>query len=230
MKHTKQIIGLLALTGAAIAPATSFAYDKTSTDNKIGIYITPKLLIGSTYMDTYAEGRGWAKSKALIATGGGSLAMGYDFSKRTRVPIRTELEYATFTKAELTSFTHQESYTLSNQVSTLFVNAYYKFKPDSWSSTYIGVGLGTATIKAEGSVNGSRSGNYYHGNASSNVSNFAYNIAFGSEMKINNSIALDIGYRFADLGSVKRIGDSTFNFETKNLYQHQVSAGLRFTF
>ena len=73
---------------------------------------------------------------------------------------------------------------------------------------------------------------------SKTVTNFAWNIGLGLGYQITNNIALDVGYRFADLGKVKtkwynwtwsEPGDG-WGLETKRIYQHQFSMGARFTF
>ena len=242
IKQIKRIMGLMAVTGMLMFPVKAIA-----TDGQLGIYVTPKIIYGLTYMkDVKVNGLGGngtfsdSMGSHWDSTLGGSLAVGYDFSKRLRVPVRGELEYAAFTKAEVEEWPKgwpQDKFRQSNNVQTLFVNAYYDINTGTRFTPYVGAGIGAGFIRTKGR-------DHYTGmyvsevdnTDSKTVTNFAWNIGLGLGYQITNNIALDMGYRFADLGKVKTnwLKWSTpghgWELETKRLYQHQFSLGARFTF
>jgi len=102
MKSIKRVMGLMAVVGMLMFPLKAIA-----ADGQLGIYVAPKIIYGLTYMKDvkYQEidvGNPWTFDidSKWDNTFGGSLAAGYDFSKRLTVPVRAELEYAAFTKAD----------------------------------------------------------------------------------------------------------------------------------
>ena len=168
---------------------------------------------------------------------GGSLAAGFDFSKRLRVPIRGEIEYSAFTKAKAETEIRRwgEDYEQSYRVQTLFLNVYYDINTRTRFVPYVGAGLGAGSIKTKDSVrlpNGRSSGDV----GSRTVTNFAWNVGLGLGYQITNNITLDASCRFVDLGKVEADwgpwpgGGSDWRMSTKRLYQHQFSFGARFTF
>ena len=69
---------------------------------------------------------------------------------------------------------------------------------------------------------------------SKTVTNFAWNVGAGLGYDFTENWTLDVGYRFAHLGSVKTKtysdDESTYHGKTSDLYQHQVAIGVRYTF
>jgi len=220
----KRIIGLLALAAVLAVPMLASA-----DDGKLGIYLTPKAVYGAVYMNDvkYREkdddypvlGSEWDN------TFGGSLAVGYDFSKT--LLVRSELEYAIFTKAKGEP---RSSEFQSYNIQTLFVNVYYDINTGTKFTPYVGAGIGAGFIKTEGRADFDDGGT-----GSKTVTNFAWNLGLGLGYHIMNNVVLDIGYRFADLGAVKTNWDPylsgvPWRMETKRLYQHQCSIGARIGF
>ena len=234
----KRIMGLMIMASVLMFPLTAKA-----ADSQLGIYVAPKIIYGLTYMKDvkhkevwYGTPDPWNMGSHQDNTFGGSLAAGYDFSKKLNVPVRAELEYAAFTKAEAEDMLWGVTYSYqSNNIQTLFANVYYDINTGTKFTPYVGAGIGAGFIRAKG---------YYYDNRyitdSKTVTNFAWNIGLGLGYEITKNVALDIGYRFADLGKAKTGRDDWewrtsypgdgFQMKTKRIYQHQFSMGARFTF
>ncbi|MCL2763626.1 MAG: acyloxyacyl hydrolase [Treponema sp.] len=233
MKSIKSIIGLMVMAGMLMFPLKAIA-----ADGQLGIYVAPKIIYGLTYMKdvkyyevasgpfTHDIGSHWDN------TFGGSLAAGYDFSKKLNIPVRGELEYAAFTKAEAEGSLWGGSVSCqSNNIQTLFANVYYDINTRTKFTPYVGAGMGVGFIRTKGKVDWVSEVN---NTGSKTVTNFAWNIGLGLGYQITNNVAFDVGYRFADLGKVQTKWDErpwgTWRMDTKRIYQHQFSMGARFTF
>ena len=216
---------VLALAGALALPmATVSASD---------IYITPKLNYGATLMKgvtSYYHGWGGGVNERLGTewddSFGLSLAAGYDFSEKFNQPVRTELEYATFTKAETSPLRYPtEYYKQSHQVRTLFMNVYYDINTNTKFTPYIGAGLGAGFVKTKGF-------SYSEPIDSKYVTKVAWNVGIGVGYQLADNLTLDVSYRFTDLGRVKTKAVGWFEEQmlTKDLYQHNIGIGVRIGF
>jgi len=236
MKSIKSIIGLMVMAGMLMFPLKAIA-----ADGQLGIYVAPKVIYGLTYMKDVkyqefltAGYRGWSMGSHWDSTFGGSLAAGYDFSKKLNVPVRAELEYAVFSKAEAEKeLWGDTTFRQLNNIQTLFVNVYYDINTGTRFTPYVGAGMGAGFIRTKGWANW-RGGDITN-TGSRTETNFAWNIGMGLGYEITKNIALDVGYRFADLGKVQTNlfdwgGGDWWGMETKRIYQHQFSMGARFTF
>ena len=228
MKWFKRIIGLLALAGMlAVPPAASAA------DGQLGIYVAPKIIYGAAFMKDVALQDIPIPVKVSLGnkwddTFGGSLAAGYDFSKKLRVPVRVELEYAIFSETEAgDSIMGMIEVKQLYDVQTLFLNAYYDIRTGTKFTPYIGAGLGAGFIRTE-----IRLADILTDLGSRTVTNFAWNVGLGLGYQITDNVALDISYRFADLGKVKTDRGPLLgvSLNTRRLYQHQFGIGARISF
>ena len=227
----------MALVIALMVPATAFA-----AGDQRGVYVAPKLVYGLSQAagtKAHADFMGTSGSLRINDTDsvfGGSIALGYDFGKNCNAPIRTELEYAGFSKAEakknfsdplLGSMSLKQSF----NVQTLFANAYWDINTKSQFTPYVGGGLGMGIVKTKGTAGVS---GFSDSTGSRTVTDFAWNIGAGLGYDITDNWALDVGYRFVGLGSVKTKtyddGVASLYGKTNNLFQHQISLGLRYTF
>ena len=244
----KRIIGMMVLAVALMVPSASFA-----EGDQIGVYVAPKFVYGYTMMNS-VKGVGLGAGDPEPTTYrvgskddnvfGGSLAIGYDFDKRFRVPIRTELEYTIFSEAEAKrnysygEFFPDEDLTRRQtfRIQTLFLNAYWDINTGTQFTPYVGAGIGAAFIKTEGNSSGSNpiEGSWDMDFGSKTVTNFAWNVGAGLGYDITNNWTVDLGYRFVGLGSVKTAtyheGGEWIRMKSSGLYQHQVSLGIRYTF
>ena len=256
----KRIIGLMAMVSMLIFSSASFA-----AAEQIGVYVAPKFVYGLTQMQS-VKGIGSDSNDIAMGTPytaypvgsktdnafGGSLAIGYDFNKKFNIPVRTELEYAAFSKVEAKKtwaegvwiddevLTRKQSY----QIQTLFTNVYYDINTGTKFTPYVGAGLGMAFIKTKGHTknaypNDPGNPEEWSGSwGSRNVTNFAWNVGGGLGYDIADNVTIDAGYRFVGLGKVNTktytetdgADWSNIIMKTKNLYQHQFAIGVRFTF
>lgn len=229
---------------------------KAETTDKTGIYVTPKFIYGiGTFkgkVTDVAEGT-MASKNATESSFGGALAIGYDFSKRLDVPVRVELEYAANSRMDK-KMKHSwfeagygeglEDYKMKIDVQSLFLNAYYDFKNSTAFTPYIGAGVGLAFVGANVSEDGAEDipgvsnddWNYSFGKKTR--TNFAWNVGLGCAYALNDTVSIDLGYRYADFGKAKTKSHSglddgkpfTVYGKAQNVAMHQFMLGARFTF
>jgi len=181
----------------------------------------------------FNPGRGSANDTDHVF--GGALAVGYDFNKQHGAPVRAELEYGAFTRAEgKANVLGGGTVTMKTQAQTLFTNAYLDIPTGTQFTPYVGAGLGMAFLNARADFEAPGSRQSY---GSRNNTNFAWNVGAGVACEVVENVALDLGYRFAGLGEAKTKSSGAGGglsqndrFEAKNLYMHQLSLGLRFSF
>ena len=211
-----------------------------------GVYVAPKFLMmwqnNQFNAETNIAGtRGpWGEMFNSQFTMGGALAIGYDFFPKHQIPIRAELEFAMRgdnkkSYGENNGERAGELKSLTN-ASTLMANFFYDFHNDSDFTPYITAGAGIAFIRVENKV-------YTYGpelkwmDESDNFTNFAWNIGAGMAYNINENIAVDLGYRYVNMGNVSMSGSRTLpggakvNYESDNyISNHEIALGVRFTF
>ena len=241
----KRILGVLLLVGVMVTPTVALAGEQ------IGVYVAPKFVYGLTQMNNFKghfseDGDSYSikKSNKTDDTFGGSIAIGYDFDKQFGVPIRAELEYAGFSKAESKKTYGDDDYTSKMKqtfnIQTLFVNAYWDIDTGTQFTPYVGAGLGMAFIRTKFKDSGYEyadpDDSWSDSTSSKTVTNFAWNVGAGLGYDFTENWTLDVGYRFVGLGSVKTKtyssseDDFSMYGKTSNLYQHQVAVGIRYTF
>lgn len=205
-------ICLLLVPGAALA-------------GDLGVYLEPKLFYGYTVLDTMKGEHpgGRIKSDDSDDVFGGGLALGYNFAQRFNLPLRTELEFSYFSEAEGSFSKRGHRVKQDLDIGTLFANAYWDFKNQSAFTPYVGAGLGLAFIDSQGKVDGRSLG-------SKESTNFAWNAGAGLGYAITKDLDVSLGYRFAWLGDAKTKSKQGYRAKSEDVYMHQVSLGLRYTF
>ena len=164
-------------------------------------------------------------TKGLAVIG---LAVGYDFKPAHDIPLRAEFEYAWRGKKELDRDT-TDSIKVGAQ--SFFLNGYFDIHNSSPVTPYIGAGLGLASVSSEFQYVSDDPG-VPSFSISKTKTNFAWNVGVGAAWEITDSMALDLGYRYADLGKVDGSGVDEgiiISMDTK-VTTHEVLLGLRFTF
>ena len=138
----------------------------------------------------------------------GSVAGGLAFGL-PQGTVRTEIEY---TYRDEISGEIATGVKARFQSQSLFLNVYYDL-PVNWIvKPYIDGGIGYSRV--EGKIDGDKK----------NKDIFGWNLGLGVAYSFTKNFALDLGYRYVDLGQYKRAGAKA------DLYNHEFYAGLRYTF
>jgi len=205
------------LTVLALAAVWTLA--QAASARADGLYLTPKIGYSRMIADLQASAAGTTVSES---NGGNQaslgLAVGYDFKRAYDLPLRLEYEYVWRGKKELVNNADEKG---KFGAQSSFVNAYFDIYNPSPVTPYIGAGLGFAVVSVEYEVPG-----YF--SYSETKANFAWNIGAGVAWKISDSVALDLGYRYADFGNA---GTSILGVDLDaDLTAKEVLLGLRYTF
>lgn len=248
--------GMLLLAACFVLSAQVKA--EAEPTDKIGVYVAPKFVygIGTFKGKAIDSATGTLASKNATENAfGGAFAIGYDFSKRLDVPVRVELEYAATSRMDKTANSSWfeegygegwEDYKTKIDVQSLFLNAYYDFKNSTAFTPYIGAGVGLAFVGTKMNVNGyedsidvsNDSWDYTVGKKTR--TNFAWNVGLGCSYALNETVSIDLGYRYADFGKAKTKTltgyddvdnvNFTIHGKAKRVAMHQFMLGARFTF
>ena len=233
---------------AAILSTSSFAYADS------GLYTSLKAGVSDTKFEDY---------KLDLADGNDSLvfkhkdadetiypnisaAIGFDFSKVSKVNARAELEYtykdkatfapnissAIFNGVEVQAPEGIPSF-LVNELRTqsLMLNGYYDFKNKSKFTPYLSAGVGVSRIENKVSINPEAFGTSENITTDTN-NNFTWTAGAGVAYKVTENVALDLAYRYVDAGET----DVSQSFEgaklknTADLVSHDYSLGVRYNF
>ena len=99
---------------------------------------------------------------------------------------------------------------------SVMANAYFDYLTCTPWTPYVGAGIGSAYLKADG------------GEEAKSVYNLAWQVMAGLTYDINSNWTLDAGYRYADLGRIrKNSGDSVAKLTARD---HEIMLGVRYTF
>ena len=212
------------------------------------LYITPKIFYAKQKGDL--SGGRWVNNDWYRGVLGGNdddtnfgfgLSLGNDFSYSTSLPIRAEVEYvyhgdAKFGKGPsvITSAAPARvaSHSFNIKAHTLMVNGFYDFNIDSIITPYVGGGLGVSYMKTDYKAHINGNGAPTNVKVSNNNWNFAWNIGGGAVYQFTEAMAVDVGYRYYDLGTAEpgSVNTSDYRGSPKADYTaHELSVGLRFT-
>ena len=99
---------------------------------------------------------------------------------------------------------------------SVMANAYFDYLTCTPWTPYVGAGIGSAYLKAD------------DGNQAKSVYNLAWQVMAGLTYDINSHWTLDAGYRYADLGRIrKNSGDRVAKLTARD---HEIMLGVRYTF
>lgn len=125
---------------------------------------------------------------------------------------------------------------LKADIETYMFNLYYDIDTGTKLTPYVGAGIGLAHIDAKSSYDHPGAA-YSHVNESD--TKFAWQLSAGAAYALTDNLAVDLGYRYTDLGSIK--GNSDFmdaqtgavaaplNMKA-DFESHEVMLGARYTF
>ena len=105
---------------------------------------------------------------------------------------------------------------------SLMANAYFDYLTCTPWTPYVGAGIGTSYLKYN--ING--------GEEKKSVYNLAWQVMAGIGYDINANWTLDAGYRYADLGRIRKHETNEDGFDTTKLAvrNHEAMLGIRYTF
>ncbi|MEQ5128002.1 OmpW family outer membrane protein [Providencia alcalifaciens] len=179
---------------------------------------------------------------------GGNIAVGYDFSKTTTLPLRTELEFGMREKASTSHnlessndpgvFSSSDDVKTDITLNTVMLNTYYDFKNDTKFTPYVSVGLGMASINHKMRYDYNEHivsmNQFTHEKftKSKTTTNFAWSVGLGSQYRVNNHVSLDMGYRFLDAGKSEAsyYADSQENTSKVKVRSHDIMFGVTYRF
>lgn len=253
MKLKKMLMGLALASLTAMVPSVASAQTGP-------YYLAPKLLYSHQKTNSF-EATTVSASQAYSSlyvgqdksdnVWGGGLAIGYDFGSMGYSPVRAEIEFLARTGSEtkfpttLTGISGgwgptYDSYTIKNNIYTLFANVYLDFTNDSALTPYIGAGIGGAYVDSDFSnlsYTPQTISPYYHAKGEQSSWNFAWNVSAGVAWQLTNNMALDLSYRYSDFGeldsgagNIQFIGGELSQYKAKaDLTAHEAILGLRIT-
>ena len=100
---------------------------------------------------------------------------------------------------------------------SVMANAYFDYLTCTPWTPYVGAGIGSAYLKADG------------GEEAKSVYNLAWQVMAGVAYDINSHWTVDAGYRYADLGRIRQnFGDG--NVAKLTARDHEIMLGVRYTF
>ena len=217
---------MLLLAACFLLPTQADATEKT------GVYIAPKFVLNVQHAKGELPDTGftsWTGSETE-ANAGGAIAVGYDFAPKFALPIRAELEYGAYGNLSKTSTLAVRG--IGNLglkyeagIQTLLANVYWDITEWNNFTPYVGAGLGVAFVKTEGTLS--------LASISDSISEtkevFAGQIGVGCSYAFNDTVAVDLGYRFLMMGNGE-VEYSGIKLYSKENYAHQIMLGLRVTF
>ncbi|MDR3289876.1 MAG: outer membrane beta-barrel protein [Rickettsiales bacterium] len=146
----------------------------------------------------------------------------YGFNGKTKFKIESKAQPGEFTDGKLKNSTYFANFYYDSQYSIFGINP------------YIGFGLGVSNTKNKLSWQSkSNSSIFFKGNQEEN--NFAYNFGAGLTYTVEN-IAIDLGYRYQNLGKIDNLVLHTYNTTTPySIAEYELTAqelyiGARYNF
>lgn len=143
--------------------------------------------------------------------------------------IRGELEFNNSEPLKFKSHNPAADLKMKIYKHSFMANAYFDFLNCTSWTPYIGAGLGTSYLKAKQFVygNGAKFKNF-----DKSVYTLGWQAMAGIVYKINTNWAVDAGYRYADLGRIRKHEVFGANSTTAKIKvrEHSALLGIRYTF
>lgn len=171
---------------------------KASDSIMSGFYVSPKMVY--SFSDADLEG-GKSDNKDGM---GFALSAGYDFYKEYQAPARIELEYSIVESKEYK--VENKKFADVDHAQVLMANVYYDFHNSSDFVPFVGAGIGSAFVDSE--------------------TNFAWNVKAGVAYNLYDDLALELSYRYLDMGTIDAIATK----RDVDFTSHDIMLGVRFTF
>ncbi|MDR0238862.1 MAG: outer membrane beta-barrel protein [Deltaproteobacteria bacterium] len=196
----------------------------SGSSGKNGFYLAPRFLDSLT--NTGEINGSGGRASRTCNTVGGAIAAGFYLNRLdSRIPLRTEVEYAARGDVraswDRSIDTGMRQFKALFNVQTLQANVYWDIDTGTAFKPFIGGGLGLSFIYADYMPEG-------RGSYSDSTTGFAWNAGAGVAYDINESITVDLAYRFAGFGhaEARTPNSTTRNYMTAN----EFLLGLRLHF
>jgi opacity protein-like surface antigen len=183
------------------------------------------------------SGYSWSTDGNLDGSGIIGAGIGYRFNDHVRGDVTLGYRgwYQASESASVTGNTVSGSADIESTDG--LVNAYYDIGQFGRFTPYVGGGIGFAynnTRSANVALNGVNIGQI----GGDSETNFAWQAGFGTAVSILDNLALDVGYRYIDLGSAETSNTFTANNgatvsgvrQSVNVRGSELQAGLRYSF
>ncbi len=157
-----------------------------------------------------------------------SLVYGLGLGFKVSENIRTDI---TLNKREKYSYSHFDSGVMESQdinSSSLMINGYYNFINNTDLTPYIMTGVGIAHNQAGKYTMTFGSSEEFLPKHAKN--NFAFQFGGGVGFKVIESISLDLGYKYVNLGKISTKRTEVLAAHKGGLTAHEVSVGLIYNF
>ena len=105
---------------------------------------------------------------------------------------------------------------------SVMANAYFDYLTCTPWTPYVGAGLGVSYLKAQMFENGEKE-------FDKSTNNFAWQVMAGLAYEFNSHWAVDLGYRYADLGRIRK-NEGEGNITKITAREHDIMLGARYTF
>jgi len=204
---------------------SSEGYSGASSGNggKTGFYLAPRFLDSLINTGEISSGNRASRTRNTL---GGAIAAGFYLNRLdSRIPLRLEVEYAARGDVraswDRSTATGTRDFKALFNVQTLQGNVYWDIDTGMAIKPFIGGGLGASFIYADYKP---ENGSGY----SDSTTGFAWNAGAGIAYDLNESVTVDLAYRFAGFGHAEA---STGNTTTRNyMTANEFLLGLRLNF
>ena len=213
--------GVLAASGFAQAQSSSPVYYRVDTGYS---WATDMNMQDQAFQGNIC-GPGCASPGQLDKAGNAwiaSLGVGYKFSREFRGDVVAGYRSG----YSIGEYDQNNSYFSSSSMSSwsLLANGYFDIPLGSRVTAYVGAGAGMAWNNTDGLVNVSTG----FVSPGTDKYNFAWNGMVGISIPVSAGVAVDVGYRYIDLGDVQTGATAGYGGATGKLRANELQFGLRF--
>ena len=186
-------------------------------EGKSGLYIAPRFLDSLTNTGEISSGQRASKTSNTF---GGAIAAGFYLNRLDpRIPLRAEIEYAGRGNVRASwngnGDTGAKKFKAAFNVQTLQANVYWDIETSTSLKPFVGGGLGASFLYADYKATSFSGDSYSYDDT---TMGFAWNVGVGVGYDINESITVDLAYRFAGFGNAEATygRSTTKNYMTAN--------------
>ncbi|XPF95979.1 outer membrane protein [Colwellia sp. RE-S-Sl-9] len=227
--------------------ATTVALAIPSIAQAEGFYVTGQIGVSEQANDSKPYGNNIAIDPdfpgKFDSDGGtvGGIGIGYTFNDQYRIEGRIGYRDSSFNDRQIgTGARAGEEYILNGEIesTTYTIEGFYDFSNNTDFTPYIKAGLGIsdnsysarlggAGVAAFDAFDGAADG-YYDAYADDDSTEFSWNVGFGGNYQLSETISLYGEYQYASFGDVKSGQDSfTDGFKIDDTAAHEVMVGIR---